>query len=370
MQIKRPIFMRIFVSFTAIALFLGVVTTGISSRAESLKIGDPAPALQAGKWIQGDPVSAFDRQHVYVVEFWATWCGPCRASIPHLNDLSQKFKDQNLVVIGQDVWEHEEAGVPGFVNRMGTNMTYRVALDDKSKDAEGAMLVHWLKAARQDGIPSAIIINREGKVAWIGHPMALTEATLQQILDNTFDSAAYAQKFEKAQQDQSRLQAASQTLHQALASEDWDGAEAAAADIEKLLPDDRRYQVLPLRVQILLGRKDFTGAYRLAESASDKHSDDAYLQNELAWDLATTKDLDPYGLSLAGKIAAHAAATSSEKESGILDTLARIQFLKRQTNDAVASEQKAIDAAPDDLKPDLLKVLASYQQGKLPEAAR
>ncbi len=52
-----------------------------------LLIGDPAPQISIGKWVKGNPVESFAKDQVYVVEFWATWCGPCLANMPHLASL-------------------------------------------------------------------------------------------------------------------------------------------------------------------------------------------------------------------------------------------------------------------------------------------
>ena len=153
----------------------------------TLKVGDPAPQLQTGKWLQGDPVKDFDKGKAYIVEFWATWCGPCRTSIPHLNELHTKYKDKNLVVIGQDCWETDETLVAPFVKQMGQKMTYRVALDDKSKHKKGAMAETWMAAAGRRGIPSAFLVDTTGKIAWIGHPMELKETTIEAALAGKAD---------------------------------------------------------------------------------------------------------------------------------------------------------------------------------------
>src|SRR5439155_10386799 len=89
------------------------------AQGAALKVGDPAPKLQVSKWVQGEPVKEFARDKVYIVEFWATWCGPCRVSIPHLNELHTKFKDKGLVVIGQNAWERDQEVVAPFIKKMG-----------------------------------------------------------------------------------------------------------------------------------------------------------------------------------------------------------------------------------------------------------
>ena len=116
------------------------VTAGLTftlAAGPTLKVGDPAPKLQTGKWVQGDPVKDFEKGKAYIVEFWATWCPPCRASIPHLNEIYEKYKDKGLIVIGQNCSERDDSGVAAFVKKMGDKMTYRVALDDKRSDREG-----------------------------------------------------------------------------------------------------------------------------------------------------------------------------------------------------------------------------------------
>jgi thiol-disulfide isomerase/thioredoxin len=351
----------------ALAMLAGLCVPGAPASAATLKIGDAAPPLQTGKWVQGDPVRAFDSNHVYVVEFWATWCGPCRVSIPHLNETWQKFKDKNLIVIGQDCWERDESGVPAFVKKMGDQMTYRVALDNKNKEKEGAMAINWMAAAGQDGIPTAFIINRQGKIAWIGHPMALQESVLEQILADKFDVAGFAKEFEKQQQKQDAEMALSRKLNKAMKTNDWETAAAALAEITGSLPEQMRYEVAPTRLEILLGQKNYEAAYELAATSSDAHSDNTGFLNALAWVLASSKNSDARCLALAEKIAERANQPLKDADPAILDTLARAQFRNGKTREAIATEQKALDAAPEGSKNAFAKTLKAYQEGKLPE---
>jgi len=359
---------KVRLSFVLATLISVTFANSVQAAEATLKIGDPAPKLQVARWVQGEPVKAFDTNHVYIVEFWATWCGPCRVSIPHLNELWLKFKDKGLVVIGQDVWERDDSAPVPFVKKMGDKMTYRVARDDKSQDKTGAMATTWMTAAGQDGIPTAFIINKQGRIAWIGHPMELDEKLLNEILADHYDVDKAAAEYEQRQQNQQKLMDLSKKLSVSLKQKDWDGAEATVAQLEKLLPANEREGLDGVRFQILLGRKDYAGAYKLAGSLSDTHPDDASLQNELAWFIAAQPGLEKRDLTLAEKMAGRANQATQGKEPAVLDTLARVQFMSGKTNEAVATEQKAVDLAESPLKEQLQQILTSYQQGKLPEA--
>src|SRR5262245_13836420 len=100
-----------------------------AARPFALMVGDPAPVLSVARWIQGNPVARFEPGRAYVVEFWATWCGPCVRGIPHLTELQARFAGK-VDVIGVDVWEPDLAKVEPFVRDMGERMAYSVAVDD------------------------------------------------------------------------------------------------------------------------------------------------------------------------------------------------------------------------------------------------
>ncbi|MEM1422742.1 MAG: TlpA disulfide reductase family protein, partial [Planctomycetota bacterium] len=86
--------------------------------ADELTVGDPAPALTVGQWLKGEPVDAFENGHVYVVEFWATWCGPCIAGMPHLSEVQKEYGDR-VTVIGVNIWEREPEKVPAWMEEQG-----------------------------------------------------------------------------------------------------------------------------------------------------------------------------------------------------------------------------------------------------------
>jgi thiol-disulfide isomerase/thioredoxin len=160
-------------AIAAVSLSIGACSSGAS-----LKVGSKAPPLQVSRWIKGDGPSALEAGKIYVVEFWATWCPPCRESIPHLTKMARSYKGK-VTFVGVSVWERgSEENVNGFVRNMGDRMDYLVARDTASNHMARA----WLEAAGQDGIPSAFIVDGGGKIAWIGHPMDSMEKAIQGIL--------------------------------------------------------------------------------------------------------------------------------------------------------------------------------------------
>ncbi|MCA3004947.1 MAG: redoxin family protein [Phycisphaerales bacterium] len=171
---------------------------GAGPRAGAELIGKPPPALTVAKWVKGEPVTAFAPGVVYVVDLWATWCGPCRAAIPHLTTLQAKHPEK-LRVIGVSISERQkEPGdtsyiqtVEGFVAKMGEKMNYAVAVDTPEKAVHTA----WFKPAGTGGIPTAWIIDQRGLVAWVGiGTPSEVERIAEAVLAGTFDPAAEAKR--------------------------------------------------------------------------------------------------------------------------------------------------------------------------------
>jgi len=77
----------------------------------SINIGDAAPPLYVQEWIKGSPIQQLEKGRIYVLEFWATWCRPCMAAMPHISALARKYHDK-ITFIGMDVYEQENNQYP------------------------------------------------------------------------------------------------------------------------------------------------------------------------------------------------------------------------------------------------------------------
>ncbi|MGO9849190.1 MAG: TlpA family protein disulfide reductase [Methylocella sp.] len=163
---------------------------------QELLIGDPAPAIRLAEFVKGAPLPNLELGKVYVLEFWATWCGPCQANVPHLSDLQDKYPQATF--IGVAAMEPDTEVVRTFVEEMGDQIRYRIAIEEllagRSGREGGSMTKHWLEASYQRGIPAAFIVNPAGLIAWIGHPIDLDEP-LTAIINGSWDLDGKAQSY-------------------------------------------------------------------------------------------------------------------------------------------------------------------------------
>jgi len=228
-------FSSIFTLTTVAALTLAATS------AYADQIGDKAKALNISEWVKGQQVDVTDGKNVYVVEFWATWCPPCRKSIPHLTELQKEYKDKNVVFVG--VSTEDLKTVQPFVEKQGDDMNYTVAVDDANKTSK-----NYMTAFDQHGIPTAFIVNKDGRIAWVGHPMSLDEV-IGKVVDGTYD-------LEKAiKEDELRAKKANLLT-----------AFGKSTDKEELTKIAKEY--------IGLTEKDAESLSTLAENAFDKEQDE------------------------------------------------------------------------------------------------
>ncbi|MEO5714386.1 MAG: TlpA disulfide reductase family protein [Luteolibacter sp.] len=197
---------------------------------KALKVGDPAPGFKVSQWYKGDPIT-LDDKGTFIVECWATWCGPCVAAFPHLSEIA-KANEGKITVVGVNVWEKKKPEeVKTFVDGQGDKMSYHVA-----SDGEGVIANDWLKAAGQNGIPCAFVVSK-GKVMWIGHPATLEQKLLDSIVDGSFDVAAFAKAKEAEEAPANYF---NQNVVPLLSKKDNAGAIGALEKMKKEFPDQAK----------------------------------------------------------------------------------------------------------------------------------
>ncbi|CAH1764757.1 12934_t:CDS:2 [Entrophospora sp. SA101] len=129
-----------------------------------MSIGTTVPAIEGLEFLKGEPVTIGrpDSSPVVIVEFWATWCPPCRNSIPHLSEIQNKYK--KAIIVGITSEKDKISSVKTFIDEMGDKMNYRVAVD--------------IEGSARSRIPTAFILVKN-QIIWVGHPM--TEEFEQEI---------------------------------------------------------------------------------------------------------------------------------------------------------------------------------------------
>jgi thiol-disulfide isomerase/thioredoxin len=387
----------------------------LAPAVRAAEIGDAAAPLEIAEWVKGDAVdlAAVKGKKIVVVEFWATWCGPCRTSIPHLTEMQKQFADRGVVFVG--VSTESAAKVQPFVDEMGDKMDYTVAIDRDGKTSEG-----YMKAFGQNGIPHAFVVDREGKVAWQGHPMAGLDKVLEKMAsqpvpeDPADKQRAAAQRALREFTDLagrggdeptlSRLEQQLTQLDQQLGGI-VPGQKLDLAAVRK----SARFQNLVREYQIAVaaGRpeaelqkleaqaaplapkgfkfEEFRGQFSLQRTFQDYYravtgkgdaaripdlaarleavkSTDAEALNEMAWTLLTDEKIKQRNPALALKLAQAAFDASGGKDPGVLDTYARALFDNGKVADAIQQQQRALQLNTDeDKRAELEQSLKRYQ---------
>ncbi|MDG2220584.1 MAG: redoxin family protein [Rubripirellula sp.] len=297
----------------------------------SLSIGDAAPEIHLAKFVKGEPVDMEQSDRVHVIEFWATWCGPCRAGMPHISELQQHHGD-DVAFVG--VTQEDESTVTGFLGETAMNgkswddvIQYRLALDDASQTS-----TNYMEAAGQNGIPCAFIVGRDGFVEWIGHPAGIDEP-LQQVVDGTWDRETAVKKL----QAEKKMQEIAGKLGGWINAQEWDKALQALEEIEADLGPNPNLSMTKLSILEQAGKTE--EAAQLRAKIVESEWENSQTLNAIAWDVATSAG----NMELALRAATRANELTESANASIIDTLARVYYEMGELDQAIEWQQKAID---------------------------
>lgn len=324
-----------------------------------ITIGSAAPQLDIEHWIQDGEgqfakVTEFEQDKVYIVEFWATWCGPCIAAMPHIAQLQQSYADRGVQVVS--ITREDVETVEKFLDRTVRNAdedaepkTYRDLTSSYclTADPDESSSRDYMRAAKRNGIPCAFIVGKDARIEWIGHPMTIDEP-LEKIVTDSWNRDEFAQEYVAEQETNEVLSNVSSLMRRKKTEE----AIAVLDDyIDNGKLDSQKARFRTIKFQVLVGdkeRADEASEYALELLADE--SLDATSVNNISWTIYQLAKTD----RLQGDELLKAALDVSQKravdEAGkmkpfLLDTVAHLQHQLGDREAALETQRSAIESA-------------------------
>jgi thiol-disulfide isomerase/thioredoxin len=348
------------------ALALGLVST--SSAQDDLTIGSKAPKIDIEHWVQNgegkfSKVESFEAGKVYIIEFWATWCGPCVQSMPHLVELQKQYGERGVQLIS--VSDEDLDTVDAFLERnVPPSLLQKLNLnsEDASGDAgpktfrdltksyclttdpDGSVNEDYMQASGQMGIPTAFIVGKDGLIEWIGHPMEM-DKPLAAVVDGTWDREGYKKILARRQQVEGEMM----KIFGKYEEGDFEGALKGIDNVLMLIDDDEEMRagltMMKLQLTLETNPADATAIFKsMLPSLKDSQ-----MLNEVAWSVVEAveegKDV-PGDLIAVAREAAEKAVKLDPNNGAVLDTLAHLVYFQGDLDKAIEIQTKAAKLEP------------------------
>lgn len=336
---------------------------GGSAKSEAggvLKAGMNAPEFRVERFLKGTPFTSLKRGEVYVLDFWSTGCGPCVVSMPHLTELQREYRDKGVTVCGVNIWEAPKYDastldtVTQFLRDQSDILDFSVAYDGGAKFMDNA----WMHAAEQVSIPCTFVVDREGKVAWVGHPDML-DMVLEEVVRGTWDIAAGPERLKQAE---AAFAEAAAKYKQSLAAGDsaWDAAMARYPALGRTKTSQR------------LGSLLRAGHFAAAHDLGNRLIDDArkaHAVGPVRVVLDALESINKLTDDSAKELLVNAARANFDLNDNVKFApyarhvvMARAYFRAGRDAEAYASVKQVLDLAPDELRVDLEKYLKQAEE--------
>jgi thiol-disulfide isomerase/thioredoxin len=341
---------------------------------DPITIGSIAPSLNVEHWPNASwtPVTQFEPGQVYVVEFWATWCGPCLLSMPHLAELQSEYADQGVRIVS--ITQEDLETVAKFLDKpVNPAILKRHAADEDDSDSEhaddeettpptyseltsaysltadpdGSTYRDYMKAAKQNGIPCAFIVGRDGHVEWIGHPMAMDQP-LASVVAGDWDRVEAKAEFIREEQRSTVFR----EIMMAQRSNKFDQALNKLQEHEELFAGSRYEPYLAkLKFEAALHNQDTAAILKEIQSKRESQGDNVSAVNAWAWTVyeavaAGYPDDAEIVAATIDALESAIAASDSEFQWAAIDTLAHLKAHAGDVEAAIELQTQAIELAP------------------------
>ncbi len=352
-----------FVVAFCVTLAAAFLTQPAAADDGKITIGSKAPDLDIEHWVSdGDGqfahVTKLERGKVYVIEFWATWCGPCVASMPEISKLQDDMAGAGVQVISvsdeslDEVEAFLERDVRGKAGVTYGELTNNYCL---TVDPDGSVFEDYFHAAGRTGIPCAFVVGKTGLIEWIGHPAEM-RAVLEEVVEGGWDRKAFLVKYEQERAAAEQRQLVQRKLMAAVRKIEGQMEEGnfprAVEMIEKLMEDEDLESLVPnlkaMKSEIMIlhvGGDE--GATALKQFIKD-NGDDPEALNTIAWAVyekhSEDGKMDAAILQLALE-SAEQAARAVPNNGAVLDTLAHLLYVNGKLDRALEVQQRALKNA-------------------------
>ncbi|WP_412549784.1 TlpA disulfide reductase family protein [Sinorhizobium meliloti] len=206
-----------------------------------LSLESQAPTIKVQNWLRGDPLANFQSDNLYVLEFFGTSCPHCVEAMPNLMQLQEKYQARGLEVVGVAISEQAatageaQAYLDAWLTEKFPELNFRIGID-----CIGEMDKHWMEPSLSSRLPTSFVVDRDSRIAFIGHPRELDDV-LPQVFDGSWRTSDQAKAAERERIVKGREQALMDPINDkfraAAEMEDWKTALSVIKEGIALLPD-------------------------------------------------------------------------------------------------------------------------------------